>query len=282
MNTQDILNANILDILFDGKNKAYGAYDLRKNYNKRLVKALAGTLGICLLFTMGSIFANGKKIEKRLMHTTDFELTDYKEKTKDEPKIPEDLPKPKPQKQFEQASVTIPIITPDKDVKPEDAVKSIDDIENIKIGSSDIIGEKSNDDIIGEPLVDVSVTGNGSGKLKTDDEDYTVIFTSVEVPAQFPGGFDAWKKYLERNLNAGLPAENGAQTGKYTVMVSFVVDKDGNISDVIAENAPGFGTEAEAIKIIKKGPKWQPAIQNGKKVAYRARQQVTFLVDENG
>lgn len=282
MNTQNILSANILDILFDGRNKAYGAYDLRKNYNKRLVKALAGTLGICLLFTMGSIFANSKKGDKNLENTIVVDLTSFKDEKKDKPEIPKQQPKPEPQKQIEQAKVTIPAITPDKDVNPEDEVKSIDDLENVKIGTTNVVGEKG-DDIIGAPaVVDNSGVGTGDGKLNADGDAGNIIFTTVEIPAQFPGGFDAWKKYLERNLNAGLPAENGAQAGKYTVMVSFVVDKEGNISDVKAENSPGFGTEAEAIKIIKKGPKWQPAIQNGKKVAYRARQQVTFLVDDNG
>jgi protein TonB len=280
MNTQNILTANILDILFEGRNKAYGAYDLRKNYNKRLIKALACTLGICLLFTMGSIFANGKKGNTTPMNTIEVSLDDYKDKKKDEPEIPKEQPKPEPQKHIEQAKVTIPAITPDKDVKPEDEVKSIDDLENVKIGTANIVGEKGDDIIAAPPVVDHSVTGNG--KLNSDVDDGDIIFKTVEIAAQFPGGFEAWKKYLERNLNAGLPAENGAQAGKYTVMVSFVVDKEGNISDVKAENSPGFGTEAEAIKIIKKGPKWQPAIQNGRKVAYRARQQVTFLVDDNG
>lgn len=281
MNTQNILNANILDILFDGRNKAYGAYDLRKNYNKRLVKALAGTLGICLLFTMGSIFANGKKGDKNLENTIVVDLTSFKDEKKDKPEIPKQQPKPEPQKQFQQVAVNIPVIAPDNEVDDKNEVKPVEATEDIKIGASNFDGENGGDNIVGPPAVDNSVTG-GNGKLTAEPDNSDVIFLTVEVPAQFPGGFDAWKKYLERNLNAGLPAENGAQAGKYTVMVSFVVDKEGNISDVKAENAPGFGTEAEAIKIIKKGPKWQPAIQNGRKVAYRARQQVTFLVDDNG
>ena len=87
-----------------------------------------------------------------------------------------------------------------------------------------------------------------------------------------------------RRLSPAAPhwGENGAASGKYSVLVSFVVDKEGNISEVKAEHTPGFGTEAEAIRIIKKGPKWQPAIQNGRKVAYRVKQQVTFQVDDNG
>lgn len=281
MNAQNILNANILDILFDGRNKAYGAYDLRKNYNKRLVKALAGTLGVCLLFTMGSIFANGKKGDTKPMKTIEVSLDDYKDKKKDEPEVPKEQPKPEPQKQFEQVAVNIPVIAPDEEVDDKNEVKPVEATEDVKIGPSGHDGEKGGNDIISAPVVDNSVTG-GNGKLTAEPDNSDGIFLTVEVPAQFPGGFEAWKKYLERNLNAGLPAENGAQAGKYTVMVSFVVDKEGNISDVKAENEPGFGTEAEAIKIIKKGPKWQPAIQNGRKVAYRARQQVTFLVDDNG
>ena len=62
MQTQNILTANILDILFDGRNKKYGAYELRKNYNKRIVKSLVCTFGICLLFTIVSIFAHSKKV----------------------------------------------------------------------------------------------------------------------------------------------------------------------------------------------------------------------------
>jgi protein TonB len=280
MNTPNILNANILDILFDGRNKAYGAYELRKNYNRRLVKALAGTLGICLLFTLGSIFANSKKGNNMPQNTIEVSLDNYKVPKKDEPEIPKNQPKPQPQKQFEQVAVNIPVIALDEEVDNTNEVKPVDATENVKIGPSGHDGEKGGDDIMSAPLDNLS-TDNGDGKLKVDNTDYTEIFNTVEIPAQFPGGFDAWKKYLERNLNAGLPAENGAQIGKYTVMVSFIVDKDGNISDVKAENAPGFGTETEAIKIIRKGPKWQPAIQNGRKVAYRARQQVTFLVDDN-
>lgn len=280
MNTQNILTANILDIVFDGRNKSYGAYELRKNYNKRLVKALAGMMGICLMLTMGSILANGKKMKNDLVLGPEIELKKFVEKV-DKVKPPQEEPKPQPQKQFEQVAVNIPVIAPDDQVDEKNEIKPVEATEDIKIGASSFDGEKGGENIAGAPPVENSVTGSGDGKLKTDNTDYNTIFTTVEIAAQFPGGFDAWKKYLERNLNAGLPAENGAQAGKYTVMVSFVIDKDGNISDVKAENAPGFGTEAEAIKIIKKGPKWQPAIQNGKKVAYRARQQVTFLVDDN-
>jgi protein TonB len=280
MKTQYILTANILDILFDGRNKDYGAYDLRKNYNKRLVKSLSVTLCVCVMFTMGSMFAKSRRVAINAIPIIEVTLDKYK--IADEPiiKKPKEQIKIQQQKPFEQTSVNIPVITPDKDVAPDEIVKSIDDLENVRIGASSVIGEKFCEDIIASPMNN-STIGNGNTKSVNLD-DYEKIFVDVQIVAQFPGGLDAWKKYLERNLNAGLPAENGAQSGKYTVLISFVVDNLGNISDVKAENNPGFGTEAEAIRIIKKGPKWQPALQNGRKVAYKVKQQITFLVDEIG
>ena len=102
----------------------------------------------------------------------------------------------------------------------------------------------------------------------------------VQIPAEFPGGLPAWAKYLERNLNRDLPVDNGAPPGKYTVIVSFIVDKNGGISEVQAENDPGYGTKEEAVRVIKKGPSWKPAVQNGRNVIYRHRQSITFMVSE--
>jgi hypothetical protein len=106
------------------------------------------------------------------------------------------------------------------------------------------------------------------------------IFTVVQIPAEFPGGLPAWAKYLERNLNRDLPVDKGAPPGKYNVIVSFIVDKNGGISEVNAENDPGYGTAEEAVRVIKTGPAWKPASQNGRNVIYRHRQGITFMVSE--
>jgi len=107
------------------------------------------------------------------------------------------------------------------------------------------------------------------------------VYTSVQIQAEFPGGITSWGKYLQRKLNNSLPAENGAPPGKYTVTVDFIVSDDGTISDVVAENNPGYGTAEEAIRVIKSGPSWKPAIQNGHNVNYRVRQAITFVVNRN-
>ncbi|HET6995629.1 MAG TPA: N-acetylmuramoyl-L-alanine amidase, partial [Chitinophagaceae bacterium] len=106
-----------------------------------------------------------------------------------------------------------------------------------------------------------------------DDKDDNVIFEKSEIEPSFPGGSTVWMKYFERNLNPDVPVENNAPEGSYTVWVQFVVKKDGSISDVKALTNHGFGMEQEAIRSIKNGPNWLPAIQNGRKVnAFRKMQ----------
>lgn len=104
------------------------------------------------------------------------------------------------------------------------------------------------------------------------------IFDRVEVEASFPGGDQMWRKYLERTLNPNTPVDNGAPEGSYTVIIQFVVDKEGNISDVRPLTHHGYGMEAEVMRVIMKGPKWTPAEQDGRKVKAYRKQPVTFQV----
>src|ERR1700741_4523784 len=85
----------------------------------------------------------------------------------------------------------------------------------------------------------------------TDD----AVFKRVDIEASFTGGDKAWRQYLERNVNGEIPATNYAPPGAYTVVVQFIVDKDGSISDVRSLTNHGFGMEEEVIRIIRKGPK---------------------------
>lgn len=114
-----------------------------------------------------------------------------------------------------------------------------------------------------------------------DEGDIDRLYDKVEVEASFPGGDNSWREYLEKTLNAFVPIDNGAPAGKYTVIVQFVVDKDGKISDVRALTKHGYGMENEVVRVIKKGPKWEPAIQNGRIVRAYRKQPVTFhVIDE--
>ena len=102
-------------------------------------------------------------------------------------------------------------------------------------------------------------------------------YTAVEVEASFPGGNDGWRKFLVKNLNGNVPGNHNAPVGRYTVTLNFVVDKDGSISNITATD-PGYGTYAEAIRVLKLSPKWKPGIQNGRLVKSWRRQNITFDV----
>lgn len=104
---------------------------------------------------------------------------------------------------------------------------------------------------------------------------------NIQKSAEFPGGQKGWVNFLEENMDRDVPVRNGAPTGNYLVIISFVIDKEGNLTELKAENDPGFGTKEEALKIMKRSPRWIPASQNGKNVIYRHRQMVGFLVSEN-
>lgn len=104
------------------------------------------------------------------------------------------------------------------------------------------------------------------------------VYEKVEIEAAFPGGVDAWRLYLQQNLKANVPVKKGAPAGTYQVIVRFIVSTDGQITDVEAETDYGYGMEKEVIRIIKKGPKWLPAMQNGRNVNAYRRQPITFLV----
>jgi protein TonB len=275
MDVNKILTADFLDLIFEGRNKEYGAYDLRKTYNKRITYALVGTFLICALLLVGSIIANTAKKGKSEIIVQDVSLENVQQQEKKvEPPPPPPPPKQEPPK-VEITKFTPPKIVKDEEVKEDDEIKEVEKLEDTKIGSINQEGAK--DDGIVAPPVE---SGTGVVEAPKVEEDYDKVFTVVQIAAEFPGGLPAWAKYLERNLNRDLPVENGAPPGKYTVIVSFIVSKDGSISDVVAENDPGYGTKAEAVRVITKGPKWKPAVQNGRNVIYRHKQSITFLVSE--
>jgi periplasmic protein TonB len=276
MDINKILKADILDIIFDGRNKEYGAYELRKGYSKRLWMALLFTVLFTLLMfgtmKLSQFFAelNANKNYK----VKDVELTEVKEDKKvEEIKPPPPPPKVEPPK-IEVTKFTPPKIVKDEEVKPDEKPPEQDKLDDTKIGSFNQEGIKDN---TVAPPVEEKGTGVAPAPVVKDD-DADKIFTKVEREAEFPGGDAGWKRYLEKNLNANTPIDNGAPEGTYTVVIKFVVDKEGKISDVEPLSSHGFGMEQEAMKIIKKGPNWKPAEQNGRQVrAYRS-QPITFVV----
>lgn len=135
----------------------------------------------------------------------------------------------------------------------------------------------SNKSLDAVEVVGYQTKKDGSGNLGGSG----VVFQVTETPAMFPGGMSAWNKYLGRNLSNEFLIKQNAPPGTYKAVVNFLVDSDGNVSQVNAVNNPGYGVKEEAEKLIKKGPKWKPAVQNGKIVASEVNQSITFTVPES-
>lgn len=274
MEQNKILSADILDIIFEGRNKAYGAYELRKTYQRRLIIAIVAMIGICLFIFIATILANFVAPKKQTqILVQDVQLADVKQE--EEKKPPPPPPPPKEPPKVEITKFTPPKIVKDEEVKEEEKPPEQEKLEDTKIGTINQEGEKT--DVVAPPVE--QSTGQVEAP-KAQEEDYDKEFKTVQIEAKFPGGPSAWSKYLERNLNSNVPVDNGAPPANYTVVVSFLVDKSGNISEVQALNDPGYGTAQEAVRVIKKGPAWKPAVQNGRNVIYRQKQSITFQVSE--
>jgi protein TonB len=273
MEANKILNADILDLIFEDRNKEYGAYYLRKTYNKRILKALIITASVALLALLGSLLAKAFTSKNSNVVQHEITLQEIKEEEKKPDLPPPPPPKPPPPPQVEMAKFTPPKIVKDEEVK--EVIQENKELEDKKI---DVINQEGiKDDNLAAP----SQIDEGKQVIeekKEDDENK--IFEKVEVEASFPGGDGAWRKFLERNLRGDVASENGAPSGTYTVVVQFVVDKEGNVSDVKALTSHGYGMEDEAVRVIKKGPQWKPAIQNGRNVKAYRRQPITFQIEE--
>jgi len=276
MEANKILNADILDIIFEGKNKDYGAYDLRKTYNKRMIKSLIVTAAILLLVFIGSIVYSQltKTSEKDVYDVKDTELAQVKDEAPPPPPPPPPPPTPPPPPEINQVQFTPPKIVKDEEVKPEEKIEEIKEDQTI---STKTVESDNKVQIVQAPVED---KGTQVVEVPKTNDDENKIFNKVEVEAEFPGGSAAWTRYIRNNLNANAPVDNGAPPGTYQVIVRFIVSKDGTISDVTPETKYGYGMEDEAVKIIKKGPKWTPALQNGRNVNAYRRQPITFVVAE--
>jgi N-acetylmuramoyl-L-alanine amidase len=104
------------------------------------------------------------------------------------------------------------------------------------------------------------------------------IYEKVDIEASFPGGVNAWTEFLQKNLDAQVPINNHAPAGKYTVFAIFKVGRDGKVTDVRPLTKHGFGMETEVVNLIRRGPGWLPARQNGRVVSAYRKQPVTFVV----
>jgi len=270
------MSADILDIIFEGRNKEYGAYELRKGYNRRLTIAIVSMAALIALLFVGYLLANNlsSNDKNKEMIVADVELENIKEEKPEEPPPPPP-PKPPDPPKVEMTKFTPPKIVKDEEVKEEEKPPEVEKLEDTKISIVNQEGVKD-EGIVAPPIDD----GKGVVEApKKVEEDYDKTFTKVEIESSYPGGPGAWSRYLNKSLRYPQEAIDNEIQG--TVVVQFIVDKEGNVSEVQAISGPKELHE-EAGRVIKKSGKWQPAVQNGRQVKSYKKQPIVFRLETEG
>jgi protein TonB len=272
MEISTILTADILDIIFDGRNKEYGAYDLRRTYRRRLLLSITVMLSvICMLF-IGFVFGGKKTKIDPVFNIRELALESVTPPAQPvEPPPPPPMKPPAPPAQVKMKLFTPPKIVPNDQVAEDEKPPVNEDLADVKIGNKNVPDGVEDDGTV------IAPPGDGVGNVvvlpKKEDEEEDGIILKVEIESEYPGGPAAWQRFLRRNLR--FPDEAAEVGVEGFVIVQFIVDKEGNVSDVVAVSGPQE-LRAEAVRVIKKSGKWTPAIQNGHKVKSYKRQPLGF------
>ncbi len=247
----DLLNNHWLEIVFEDRNKKYGAYDLRKSVTNRTIRSfIFGTILFAILVSIPTLM---RMIPDAQDDTTlDQKITAVKlPPKKEEPKDINLPPPPPPPPKVDQVKFVKPVVAKADEVVEEIAV--VKDLKDKNIGKETIKGD---------PDAVLTVEPVGKGPAAVIEEDNTVYNTAgIEVKPDFPGGMEKFNAFVAKNYQA--PEEEGLK-GK--VYVTFVVEKDGSLTDIKVLRDIGYGTGKEAIRVLNKCPRWTPGEQNGKKV----------------
>lgn len=270
----DLISRDWTEMVFEGRNKEYGAYRLRKNAGKRNLYSLI-TIFIAALAIWGGI-SLVKFVESRtksVAQTSVAELSALNQpKKKAEVKQQKKVKLEQPEKVVERVKssvkFTAPVIKKDDEVKPEDELKTQDELMNTKtaIGALDV---KGNDDASGEVLKLKEAVAQPEPKPEVEK-----VFDVVEQMPSFPGGPSALMEWLSNNVKYPVVAQENGVQGR--VVVSFVVERDGSITDVKVVRGVDPSLDKEASRVVRAMPRWIPGKQNGSAVRVKYNVPVAF------
>ncbi len=273
-NFSNLYSSEWLAIVFSNRNKDYGAYELRTHASQHLIKAFLIAAPVFMLLFVGpmiySQYKKGSEVEVNVVMQTQA-IEPIHEIKQEKPKQEE------PKKEMTKAK-TMP---PAKTVNLSANIKVIEEtiaeppttaqVNNAVVGSVTTNGAEGNANAMPSTTTQSGVDGNGAG---TDNTVYPT--GSVEVYPEFPGGMQAWAKFLQRNLQYPYMAQENEVQGM--VYVSFVVEKDGSITDVKVVRGIGAGCDEEAVRVIKKSPKWKAGLQNDQAVRVRYQMPINYTL----
>ena len=275
----DLYDPKWVEMVFAGKNKEYGAYKLRKGTSGRNIKAL-------LILVIAAALVGGflawkvieqKQAEEQQAYMEAMELAKLQQQAKKEEKKKEPVkPKVEMKKEIpvarETQKFTAPVIKKDELVKEENQVKQMDKLDD-KVAISTENKEGVKDRTVEAVRNDIAVAAPPPPPAPKP-EVATKVFDVVEEMPSFPGGNGALMSYLASNIKYPVVAQENGVQGR--VIVSFVVERDGSISDVRVARSVDPSLDREAQRVVKSMPRWKPGKQNGSAVRVKYTVPVVF------
>lgn len=269
----DLISNEWADLVFQGRNKVYGAYQLRRGTSKRNIVSMIFVAAVAAVAYLGLAAYNSYQEAQKAKFEAEMEasLLDAKKEAKVEKKT--ETPKVEQVQKVEKVKSSIaftpPVIKKDSEVKPEEEMKTQDELKETKtaIGAFDV---KGNDDAGGTVLK--AVEEIAAPEPPKQEEEQNKIFEVVEQQPQFPGGsVNGW---LADHIKYPVVAAENGISGR--VVVQFVVERDGSVSQVRVVRGVDPSLDKEAQRVISSMPKWIPGKQNGQAVRSRFTVPVTF------
>ena len=271
----DLISNEWADIVFQGRNKVYGAYQLRRGTSKRNIWAMVFVVAVAAVAYLGLAAYNSYQAAQKAKFEAEMEasLIETKKQAKVEKKT--ETPKVEQVQKVEKVKSSIaftpPVIKKDSEVKPEEEMKTQDELKETKtaIGAFDV---KGNDEAGGTVLK--AVEEIATPEPPKQEVEQNKVFDVVEQQPSYPGGMGALNQWLASNIKyPAMAAENGIE-GR--VVVQFVVERDGSVSGVHVVRGVDPSLDKEATRVVSQMPKWIPGKQNGSAVRVKYTVPVTF------
>ncbi|KOS07538.1 hypothetical protein AM493_16915 [Flavobacterium akiainvivens] len=269
-----------IDLVFEGRNKSYGAYKLRSENPKTTVIALA-----CGAFLFSAMVAAPLIYSelKESLAKNDGPVVDEKielVEIPDEPVEVEELPPPPPEVKIVQAPKSVVDEVKFKPLEAEDKKKIVEPIisqEDLK-DATPSNQTKAADLSAGDINIDVYAGDLDKGVEPATPSDEPINYAALQVKPEFPGGMDKFYEFVRKNFrNPDVDRETNLK-----ITVSFVVERDGSLSNIKVLKDPGYGAGKEAERVLKSlKTKWNPGIQNGKPVRANYILPITMKIQPN-
>ncbi|HEY2347779.1 MAG TPA: energy transducer TonB [Puia sp.] len=265
-----ILQADPLDLLFENRNKSYGAYPLRKYYPQRLLISMGIILSLVVLITFIWLYPySSVSSARKLIYVTGDIIPEF---VKDEVKFPPPHVRASVPKPPATVALTRPVIVADRNI--QEPMPTVDKIETSSIGTKTIAGPPDN----GEPPSNGKEAGLAVSQTTESVENKNEVLYIAEIMPEFPGGPEALKKFLIRNLR--MPENNLEEGAEVKVIARFVVGADGRVRDIEITLPADAAFNTEVKRVISKMPDWKPGSQNHRNVSVYFSLPVNFVRPE--